>query len=118
MKKEGLLNNENGFFKFAFVTALIVFAMYAGLQFGMPFYRYSTLKTDATELARISVGDLEKTRAQIAERAEELKLPITEKDIEVVREGKLVRVRASWSETVDILGLYQKKIVFNLDIKE
>ncbi len=118
MKKEGLLNNENGFFKFAFVTALIVFAMYAGLQFGMPFYRYSTLKTDATEFARISVGDLEKTRAQIAERAEELKLPITEKDIEVVREGKLVRVRASWSETVDILGLYQKKIVFNLDIKE
>ena len=118
MKKEGLLNNENGFFKFAFVTALIVFAMYAGLQFGMPFYRYSTLKTDATELARISVGDLEKTRAQIAERAEELKLPITEKDIEVVREGKLVRVMASWSETVDILGLYQKKIVFNLDIKE
>jgi len=118
MKKEGLLNNENGFFKFAFVTALIVFAMYAGLQFGMPFYRYSTLKTDATELARISVGDLEKTRAQIAERAEELKLPITEKDIEVVREGKLVRVRASWSETVDMLGLYQKKIVFNLDIKE
>lgn len=118
MKKKGLLNNENGFFKFAFVTALIVFAMYAGLQFGMPFYRYSTLKTDATELARISVGDLEKTRAQIAERAEELKLPITEKDIEVVREGKLVRVRASWSETVDILGLYQKKIVFNLDIKE
>ena len=118
MKKKGLLNNENGFFKFAFVTALIVFAMYAGLQFGMPFYRYSTLKTDATELARISVGDLEKTRAQIAERAEELKLPITEKDIEVVREGKLVRVMASWSETVDILGLYQKKIVFNLDIKE
>lgn len=118
MKKEGLLNNENGFFKFAFVTALIVFAMYAGLQFGMPFYRYSTLKTDATELARISVGDLEKTKAQIAERAEELKLPITEKDIEVVREGKLVRVMASWSETVDILGLYQKKIVFNLDIKE
>ena len=118
MKKAGLLNNENGFFKFAFITALIAFAMYAGIQFGMPQYRYSTLKTDATEFARISVGNLEKTRAQIAERAEELKIPITEKDIEVVSEGNLIRIRASWSETVDILGLYQKKIVFNLDIRE
>ncbi|TAL25268.1 MAG: hypothetical protein EPN94_05565 [Nitrospirae bacterium] len=116
MKKKGLLNNEDGFFKFAFVAALIAFAIYAGLQFGMPQYRYSTLKTDATEFARISL-DIEKTKAQIAERAVELKVPITEKDIEVVREGNLVKVRASWSETVDILGLYQKKFVFNLDIK-
>lgn len=117
MKKRGLLDNEDGFFKFAFVTALIAFAIYAGLQFGMPQYRYSTLKTDAKEFARISV-DIEKTRAQIAERAVELKIPITEKDIEVVKENNLVKVRTSWSETVDILGMYQKKIVFNLDIKE
>lgn len=117
MKKKGLLNNEDGFFKFAFVTALIAFAIYAGLQFGMPQYRYSTLKTNAKELARISV-DIEKTRAQIAESAVELKVPITEKDIEVARENNLVTVKASWSETVDILGLYQKKLIFNLDIRE
>ncbi len=67
MKKTGLLNNENGFFKFAFVTALIAFAMYAGLQFGMPQYRYSALKTDATALARNS-ADIEKTKTQIAEK--------------------------------------------------
>ncbi len=118
MKKTGLLNNENGFFKFAFVTALIAFAMYAGIQFGMPFYRYSALKTDATELIRISVMDLDRTRGQIFERAQELKIPIEEKDIEITRTGRKIRVTTGWSEKVDIFGLYEKPLKFTIDIEE
>ncbi len=118
MKKRKVLNNEDGFFKFIFVTGLIAFLIYAGLQFGMPFYRYSAFKNDAKELARISLGEAEKTRAQIFERAQELKLPLEEKDIEVTRSTRGTRVKTSWSETVDILGIYQKTFDFTVDVEE
>lgn len=118
MKKVKILNNEKGFIKFVFVTALLVFLVYTGIKFGMPYYRYSALKSDAKELARISTGDTEKTKAQIFERAQELKLPLEEKKIEVTTTGRGVRIQTSWSETVDVLGLYQKKFNFAIDIEE
>ncbi len=118
MKKIKVLNNENGFIKFIFVVALLAFSIYAGIKFGMPYYRYSAFKSDAKELARISIGDAEKTRAQIFERAQELKLPLEENDIKVTKTVRGVRVQASWSETVDLLGLYQKKFNFAVDEEE
>lgn len=113
-----VLNNEKGFIKFVFVTAIIAFLVYAGIQFGMPYFRYSSFKSDARELARISLGDVEKTRIQLFERAQELKIPIEEKAIMVTKTQKTVRVNISWSETVDLLGLYQKRLDFTVNIEE
>lgn len=118
MKKIKVLNNENGFIKFIFVMLVLASLVYAGLKFGMPYYRYSAFKSDTKELARISIGDTEKTRAQIFERAQELKLPLEENDIKVTKTVRGVRVQASWSETVDLLGLYQKKFNFAVDEEE
>jgi hypothetical protein len=115
VKKLKVFSNENGYVKFVFVTALLVFCVYSGLKFGMPYYKYSAFKSDVKEFARISLGDVAKTRAQLFERAMELKLPLEEEDIVVTKTEKTVRVKASWSETVDILGLYQKKLDFSVD---
>ena len=113
-----VLNNENGFVKFIFIMLVLASLVYAGLKFGMPYYRYSAFKSDAKELARISIGDTEKTRAQIFERAQELELPLEENDIKVTKTVRGVRVQTSWSETVDLLGLYQKKFNFAVDEEE
>jgi hypothetical protein len=118
MKKVKILNNENGFIKFIFVTGLLAFLVYAGIKFGMPFYRYSAFKSDAKELAMISTGDTEKTKAQIFERAMELKIPLKEEDIVVTKTERRVIVRTSWSETVDIVGVYQKKLDFSINVEE
>lgn len=118
MKKVKILNSENGFIKFIFVTGLLAFIVYAGIKFGMPFYRYSAFKSDAKELARISTGNIEKTQAQIFERAMELKIPLKEEDIVVTKTESRVIVRTSWSETVDIVGFYQKKLDFSIIIEE
>lgn len=118
MKKIKVLNNENGFIKFIFIMLVLASLVYAGLKFGMPYYRYSAFKSDTKELARISIGDTEKTRAQIFERAQELKLPLEENDIKVTKTVRGVRVQASWPETVDLLGLYQKKFNFAVDEEE
>lgn len=118
MKKVKILNNENGFIKFIFVTILLAFLVYAGIKFGMPYYRYAAFKSDAKELARVSVGDIGKTKVLIFERAQELRLPLTEEEIQVTRTEKAVKVRTSWSETVDLVGAYQKKLNFTIDIEE
>lgn len=118
MKKVKILNNEKGVIKFVFVTALLVFLVYAGIKFGMPYYRYSAFKSDAKELARISTGEIEKTRLMIFERAMELKIPLKEEDIVVTKTERRVIVRTSWSETVDIVGVYQKKLDFSINVEE
>lgn len=118
MKKIKILDNESGFIKFIFVSALLAFLVYAGIKFGMPYYRYAAFKSDAKELARVSVGDVGKTKVLIFERAQELRLPLTEEEIQVTRTEKEVRVRTSWSETVDLLGVYKKKLNFSIDIEE
>lgn len=119
MKKAVVFNNEGGgFFKFTLTIGLIAFLIYAGLEFGMPYYRYSAFRTDAKELARISRGEVEKTRAEVLERAQELKLPLEEKDINVTKTARGIRVQTSWSETVDILGIYQHTFNFTVDVEE
>lgn len=112
------LNNERGFIKFIFVMAVLVFLVYAGIQFGIPYYRYTAFKSDAKEIARISLGQVERAKTMLNEKAQELKIPIEEKDIFVAKTGNMVRVKTSWSETVDILGLYQKRLDFKVNIEE
>ncbi len=117
MKNARVLHNKNGAIKFFFVIAILAFTIYAGLKFGMPYYKYLAFKSDVKEIIRISIGDTENTRAQIFERAQELKLPLEEKDIMVTKTEKTVRVRTSWSETADIFGVYQKKFGFAVDVE-
>ena len=114
-----MINNEEGFIKFVLIIGLIAFLMYAGLQFGMPFYRHSSLRADVEQVARMSVaGDVERTKAQVFELAQESNIPIKENDIEVMKTTRGMRVKTAWSEEVDILGIYQKTFDFTIDVEE
>lgn len=113
-----ILRNEKGFIKVVFVILLLIFLGYAGIQFGMPYYRYSAFKSDTKELARVSLGQVEKTKGQVIERAQELRIPVSEEDIKVSKTENTVIVTTKWSETVDILGLYQKRLDFDIRIEE
>ncbi len=112
------LRNEKGFIKVAFTLAVIALCVYAGIQFGMPYYRHSAFKSDAKEIARIGLGDAKRTKTMLFEKAQELKLPIAEDDLSVVVANNRVLVKTSWSETVDLLGVYQKELNFSIDIQE
>ncbi|MDQ7787700.1 MAG: hypothetical protein RDU01_08825 [Thermodesulfovibrionales bacterium] len=112
------LRNEQGFIKVLFVIVLLIFLGYAGVQFGMPYYRYSAFKSDVKELARVSLGQVDKTKEQVVERAQELKIPVSQEDIKVSKTENTVIVTTAWSETVDILGFYQKRLNFNIRIEE
>lgn len=117
MKKLRVLDNENGFIKLILITTIIVSLVYAGMKFGMPYYKHSALKSDIKEMVRVSLGDVKKTKTEVLERAKELNVPIEEKDVEVQKQGNIIIVTTSWSETVDILGLYEKTLDFEIDVQ-
>lgn len=103
--------------KTIFWLLILVFLVYLGLKFGFPYYRYLAFKSDAKEIARVSIEVIneEEIRNRIFERAQELKVPIDKTDIEVFKTERDVRVKTSWFEVVDILGVYQKTLKFNID---
>lgn len=112
------LRNEKGFIKVVFILAVLALCVYAGIQFGAPYYKYSVFKSDAKQITRIGLGDVKRTRTMLFEKAQELNLPLEEEDISVVVTTKTMRVKTSWSETVDLFGIYQKELVFSIDIEE
>lgn len=113
-----LLRNSDGFIKPLLVIAIMVFLVYSGIQFGVPYYRYSAFKSETKEIARLELGQVEKTRAQIFEVAQNQKIPIEAEDIQITKKTNTIRVQTSWSVDVDILGLYQKTLHFTVDVEE
>jgi len=99
---------------------ILVFLIYTGIQFTKPYYRYLAFKSDAKEIARISVEmkNEDEIRKMVYERAQELKIPIDKDDIELSMADKMVRIRTSWFEVVDILGIYRKTLTFSIDSQE
>ena len=100
------------------VLVILAACVYVGYQFGLPYYRYEAFKSDVKEIARLGLGDVEKVRKEVYEVAEDLKIPIEEKDIIVTQKAHAVRVVTEWSVDVDIQGMYHKQLVFKVDIEE
>jgi hypothetical protein len=111
-------DHQAGFIKLLVVIALLAGAIYVGIQFGMPYYRYQAFKNEVKDIARLELGQTERTKAQILEAAKGLKIPIEEENLIVMKKEKSVRVQTEWSETVDVYGLYQDTLHFKIDVEE
>lgn len=112
------LRNEKGFIKVAFILAVLALCVYTGIQFGAPYYKYSVFKSDAKEISRVGLGNVKRIQTMLFEKAQELKLPLEENDLSVVVTANRVHVKTSWSETVDLFGIYQKELNFSIDMEE
>lgn len=112
------LGNQDGFIKGAFCMAVLVAAVYAGFQFGTPYYRYSMFKYDVKEIAIQELGNVEKIKERILESAWENTIPIEEKDIVITKTERKVRIKTAWSVDVDFWELYSHPLRFAVDIEE
>ena len=111
MKNIGDRGSVKGFF-WLFILVAIVFV---GISFSKPYYRYYTLGSHTRDFLKTEIGNIDKIRQNVMSDAEELKVPLDEEDLDVVKEGKIIKIKATWSETVDFWGYYQKKIDFVME---
>lgn len=111
MKKMG----DRGFVKGLFLLLILVAVVFVGISFSKPYYRYYTLGSHTRDFLKSDVGDINSIRKNIMDNAAELKVPLDEKDLDVSIVNKFVKVKATWSETVDFRGYYQKKLDFVME---
>jgi hypothetical protein len=111
MKKIG----NRGFVKGFLVLCVLVAIVFAGVSFGKPYYRYYSLSSHTRDFLKSDTFSPETIRKNIMADAEELNVPLAEEDLEVSVKQKNVKVRATWSETVDFWGYYQKTFDFVME---
>jgi hypothetical protein len=106
---------EKGFVKGLFIVLIIVACAFVAISFGKPHYRYLMLGSHTRDILKSELGNVETIKKQTLENAKELGVPLDEKNLEVFLDKKIIRVKATWSETVDFWGYYQKKFDFAMN---
>ena len=106
---------EKGFVKGLFIVLIIAACAFVAISFGKPHYRSLMLGSHTRDLLKSEIGNVEMIKKQTLDNAKELGVPLDEKNLEVVQDRNKIRVKATWSETVDFWGYYQKKFDFSLN---
>lgn len=112
------ISNRDGFAKPLLTLITLAFMVYAGLQFGIPYYRYSAFKSETEAVTRVGIGNIRKIKDDVYEAAKHYKIPVDEDDIVVTKNKDNVNVQVSWSVDVDIFGLYQRRLDFKVDVEQ
>ena len=106
---------EKGFIKTLLGLFLLIALMAAGVTFARPYYRYYTLGSHTRDFLKTDIGDVNAIKKHIIEDAAELGVPLDDKDVSVSVVKKTIKVRAVWTETVDLWGFYQKSVDFVME---
>lgn len=105
---------NRGFVKGVLALCVLVAIGFVGVSLGKPYYRYYLLSSHTRDFLRTD-NNAETIRKNIMADAAELKVPLAEKVLEVGINDKTIKVKATWSETVDFWGYYQKKFDFVME---
>ena len=108
---------EKGFVKTLLGLALLVGLIFVGVTFATPYYRYYQFGSHTRDFLKTDIGEVNLIRKHMIEDAAELGVPLNDKDLSVSVDKfkKIVRVKASWTDTVDLFGYYQKSIDFVME---
>jgi hypothetical protein len=111
MKKIG----NRGFVTGVLSLCILVAIIFIGISFGKPYYRFYALGSHTRDFLKTDVGDIDAIKKNVMKDAAELNVPLDEADLEVVSLNKIIKVKATWSETVDFWGYYQKQLDFVME---
>lgn len=108
---------EKGFVKTLLGLALLVGLIFAGVTIATPYYRYYQLSSHTRDFLKTDIGDIGLIRKHVMEDAAELGVPLVDKDLAVTVDTvkKAVKVKATWTDSVDFFGYYQKSIDFVME---
>lgn len=108
---------EKGFIKTFLGLGLVVALIYVGVTLARPYYRYYQLGSHTRDFLKTDIGDVNAIRKSMLEDAAEIGVPLNDQDLTVSVDTikKRVTVKATWTDTVDFFGQYQKDIDFVLE---
>ncbi|MBI5849131.1 MAG: hypothetical protein HZB31_14500 [Nitrospirae bacterium] len=105
---------EKGFIKTLLGLILLGALIVALMLFGQPYYRSYTLGSHTRDFLKTEIGDANTIRANVMKDAAELGIRLNEADLSVTIDKKVVKVKATWKDTVDFWGFYQKTFDFDM----
>ncbi|MDP2158281.1 MAG: hypothetical protein Q8K68_11300, partial [Nitrospirota bacterium] len=111
MKK---ISEEKGFIKTLFALLLLGAIMVSLILFGKPYYRSYTLGAHTRDYLKTEIGDIAKIRSNVMKDAAELGIKLNEANLSVTIDNKIVKVKATWKDTADFWGYYQKTFDFEM----
>ncbi|MDA8433816.1 MAG: hypothetical protein M0Z60_12775 [Nitrospiraceae bacterium] len=110
--------SERGFIRGFFLLVLFVGVCVVLVSFARPYIRYNTLRSHTKDILMMELGNVDEIKSKVMADAAELHVPLQEENLSVTQQGpqgKVLRVKATWSETVDFWGYYQKRLDFDID---
>lgn len=111
--------SEQGFIKGVLWLFILVAIVYVGISFGKPYYRYNTLRSHSKDILSSELGQVKLIKEQILADAAALDVPLTAEHLDVsINNNKIIKVKGTWSETVNFWDYYSKKIDFELDVEQ
>ena len=105
---------EKGFIKTLFGLFLLGAILASLVILGKPYYRSHTLGAHTRDYLKTEIGDIARIRENVMKDAAELGIKLSESDLSVTIDNKIVKVKATWKDTVDFWGYYQKTFDFEL----
>lgn len=96
---------------------IVVVAVFVGISFGKPYIRYNTLRSHTKDILSSEINELPAIKEKIMAEAAELKVPLKEENLELTMDNKIIKVKATWSETVNFWDYYQKQLDFVMEVE-
>ncbi|MDA8085702.1 MAG: hypothetical protein M0Z75_03295 [Nitrospiraceae bacterium] len=107
----------SGWTKGLFCFGVFVAVLYAGIQFGMPYFRYYQFKSDASDIVMFPGFSADDIKAKIvAKAAEDGVMTLDPGNVSVQADGRHYDAQASWSVPVDVYGYYHRQLDFSFDV--
>ncbi len=106
---------EKGFIKALLGLLLLAAIIVSLVLFAKPYYRSYTLGAHTRDFLKTEIGDVAKIRENVMKDADELGIKLNDSDLTVTIENKIVKVKATWQDTVDFWGYYQKTFDFEMN---
>ena len=105
---------EKGFIKTLLGLLLLGAIIVSLVLFAKPYYRSYTLGAHTRDFLKTEIGDVNQIRENVMKDAEELGIKLNDSDLSVTIDKKIVKVKATWKDTVDFWGYYQKTFDFEM----
>lgn len=106
----------SGWTKGFFCLGVFLAVLYAGAQYGMPYFKYYRFRSDASDIVKFPGYSADDIKAKIVEKAAEDGVTLDPGDVSVQPDGQHFDAQAAWSEKVNLFGRYRRQLNFAFDV--